>query len=786
MAVTPTEDLDDSEPDMEEVVQLEKDLFENMIKDQLATTKTQCDAKEGEDLRRDGEFSGALRKRTTGPTTEDEPQTEACDDMTSWPKVDQKRTEFKTEEHSDTPTSMAEQIAELRLAGYPGIEDAAETTRQVEVAVAGSIPRDQNHQFEARISVAWELLQCIQEELGQEPYLSRVLTVTTERPSHAWAVSCGEYVKSTWGGPGMMFLDSLEKALLGIQPDSPGTYVNPVSFPELTLMTLGQRCNFALCSIEDEINGLPASVTFKGTSPEISALGQFLSWIAATFRLPHHGKLSTSVVDFVDDPIANENTMTKAFRICMRNLASVIDDASLPGCWHSLFPSTTMASGFQVPQHSSAIGLRVSFDAMLELAGILYYVDLREAGESDYGIYFRGMSSILYPTDYFVDTNTVQWHLVTNTESAGLGRDCSPNDISGSRWVRIADLETLRCAVAILGYCGEAAILLGTEGRKTQYPRFRYSRSSFENPPPEASIGTVTAGIGVLGFGTAQATGTLKYRKGLADAMSLAQDITYQEILNYAENDPVIIFETEPGNERAWLVPRLSVILDLLNYWAGQNRDTDAAILYALALPDGGRASKEVLREREYAKTVLIRPTLDDTGVRVGEIVKRLYGQMQRREEACAKSERGAQGTAEFGRYSLLGWDLRELVEPPVVVRRRWINPHVTDVSPNIAVTPCWLPLTRVIPVYFGQGLGELITPVRPDDVCELWRPIPGGFLNNFLVASVRCIVATSKRSGYDDCCVIFDDLVWDYTDESVFAKCGRCVANQHRCRKKL
>ncbi len=550
-------------------------------------------------------------------------------------------------------------------------------------------------------------------------------------------------------------------------------------------MTLGQS-NFALCSVEDEISGLPTSVTFRGTSLEISVLGQFLSWIAATFRLPHHGKLSTSVVDFVGDPIANENTVTKAFQIRMRNLAPVVDNASLPGCWHSLFPSTTMASGFPVPQHPGAIGLRVSFDVMLELAGVLYHVDLREAGDGDHGIYFRGISSILYPTYHFVDTNTVQWHLVTNTEGIGLGRDCSPNDISGSRWVKITDLETLRSAAAILGYCGEAAILLGTESRKTQYPRFRHSRSSFENPPPEASIGTLTAGVGVMGFGTAQAGGTLKYRKGLADAMSLAQDITYQEILNYAENDPVIIFETEPGNERAWLVPRLSVILDLLNYWAGQNGDAGAAVLYAQVLPNGGRASKEVLREREYAKTVLVGPTLEDTGVRVGDIVKRLYGQMQRREEACAKSERGAKGTAEFGRRGLLGWDLRELVEPPVVVRRRWINPHVTDIDRHITVTPSWLPLTRVIPIYFGQGLGELITPVRPDDVCKLWRPIPGGFLNNFLVASVRCIVAISSHSGYDDCCVIFDDLVWDYTDESVFTKCGTCVTNQQDCLKKL
>jgi hypothetical protein len=172
------------------------------------------------------EAIGALEP-TTGPTTEGEPQTEACDggiteqhddhkafealfdNMTSSLHVDEKRTEAKPDRHpADTLTSTAGQIAS-----------------QVERAVAAVIPgADQNQQFEARISVVWELLQCIQEELDQEPCLSRVLTVTAQSTSHAWAVSCREYVESTWGGLGVMFLDSLERALLGTQPDSPGMW----------------------------------------------------------------------------------------------------------------------------------------------------------------------------------------------------------------------------------------------------------------------------------------------------------------------------------------------------------------------------------------------------------------------------------------------------------------------------------------------------------------------------------------------------------------------------------
>jgi hypothetical protein len=516
-------------------------------------------------------------------------------------------------------------------------------------------------------------------------------------------------------------------------------------------------------------------------------LGQFLSWIAATFRLPQHDKLSRSTVDFKHDLAANENTLTKTFQIHMRNLAPV-DNAGAGSCWHPLFPSTVMASGFRIHSQLDAFGLRVPFDLMLKLAGILYHVDLREAGDNEDGIFFVGICSILYPTHYVVDTNTIQWHLVTNPESKTLGRHCSPDDISGGNWARIRDFEILSSATAILGYCREAAIQLGTESRREQYARLKFSRSSTENPFPEISIGTVTASASAMGFGTVQAGGALKYRKGLADAVSTVEDITYREILNYSEKDPVILFETATENERAWLVPRLSVILELVNYWAEKNKDPNAVVRYAPALPDGGRAAKEVLQLPEYANMVLVAPTLDDTRIRVRDIVKRVFVQMQRRESACVKSDRGARGTLELGRQSLLGWDLREVVEPRIIARRRTINPHITAINPHITVTPCWLPLTELVPVYFGQCLGELITPIRPSDVCRIWQPIPGGFVNNFLAASVRCIVAISTYNGYDDCCILFDDLLWVYTDESLFSRCQRCVDDGQRqsCCKKI
>lgn len=174
-------------------------------------------------------------------------------------------------------------MAESDLAGYPDMAS------QVQDVVAAAVSEDSdNHleEFKASISVSWEILQYIQEKLVQDPSLSRVLAVTAQGPSHAWALTCREYVEATWGGIGVLFLECLEEELMGcmlsIRFDAQGGREIPPAFLldrvyPLTPDTLGRSCDFDLGSIEDEINGRPASATFWGTSTEIRALGEFVS-----------------------------------------------------------------------------------------------------------------------------------------------------------------------------------------------------------------------------------------------------------------------------------------------------------------------------------------------------------------------------------------------------------------------------------------------------------------------------------------------------------------------------
>lgn len=64
--------------------------------------------------------------------------------------------------------------------------------------------------------------------------------------------------------------------------------------------------------------------------------------------------------------------------------------------------------------------------AMLELADILYDINLEVQNGRDFGVYIKGVTYAIYPTGYVEDSDAVQCHLVqkkkpTRNSSDGLG-----------------------------------------------------------------------------------------------------------------------------------------------------------------------------------------------------------------------------------------------------------------------------------------------------------------------------------------------------------------------------
>ena len=446
--------------------------------------------------------------------------------------------------------------------------------------------------------------------------------------------------------------------------------------------------------------------------------------------------------------------------------------------------------------------------AMLEFADILYDINLEDENGMDSGVYLEGAAYTIYPTGYNKTSNSVQWHLVQRASPMLDGRDghnnpsafVTPDAAGGPTWDRSISLATLQSAKVIPGYCGEVLVQLGTAERRDLHSDLRSSLAPIERPPPEISPGAATANVSLMGFGSVGGSVAFKTRNGLRRAREPAKELNYLEILRIAEKEPVILFDTEPGKERAWMVPQISVILELFNMWAEAEGVKD--IHYAKPCADGAAAARAVLGDLEYARRVVAEKVVDSDSVRqVGDVIKGIYGRIQQCMKLNAESDAGAPGTKRLGSTGLIGWDWlelaglswtithrREVLSAPgsyKKLRQQQRRPIFKDIFGNDRFTkPCWLPFTDVVPVFFGAGLGELMVPARTEEVCQQWSPLPGGLQMLYLAASMHCLQSLASYSGQREAWSFFDDLVWDYKDCSVFEPCKVCLENPSACRK--
>jgi hypothetical protein len=144
-----------------------------------------------------------------------------------------------------------------------------------------------------------------------------------------------------------------------------------------------------------------------------------------------------------------------------------------------------MVTGFRVPESPDTCGLHIPFDAMLEIANIIDEVELEDENGNPTGVYFDGISYVLYPTSYLVAQDTVQWHV--RRKPKGQKREAlAPDHGSQRKWTRHQDIKSLSSAKAVLGYCGETQ--LGTASRRDHFKHYRNSMANTEIPPPVISM----------------------------------------------------------------------------------------------------------------------------------------------------------------------------------------------------------------------------------------------------------------------------------------------------------
>lgn len=519
-------------------------------------------------------------------------------------------------------------------------------------------------------------------------------------------------------------------------------------------------------------------ITFSGTGSQITVMAQLLVWVAATFRLPQTKKLSFSQARF-------SVTSSTEFSIQLEDLREP-EGHALGTCWSPLFPSTVVAYDFPVPSVPGMLGLQVPLGIIIDLAEIMQDVTLEDDKGADAGTYLDGINWRLYPTEYNKELNAVQWHLTSKSlreDAAGL--EFAPGQDEGPRWRRDVDAEKLGNATAIVGYCGEVHLHLGTKSRLQQYKKYRPSGAEFEKPAAEATISSFTGGANLLGKASASATITMKYKNGLKQGRAETKDTSLEDVLSMAAEEPIILFEMELGKERAWMVPQLSLVLDLYNFWAsGLGKDQLKKIQYADLGGDAGKNAKAVLENTEYANQVVQKKILSkEEDTIVSDKIKQICSNIQNWVVKNADADEETGWSVRMGRTPMNGWDWLELTDSWTLSRRRDARREGNIFTKK--EKPAWLKLTKHVPLLLGRGMGQVITPVDTKSVCRNWYPVPGGFESNYLVAPVKCLQSLANKYGDKATWLLLERLSWDFCDKGLFHPCRpSCSADPKACPK--
>jgi hypothetical protein len=514
--------------------------------------------------------------------------------------------------------------------------------------------------------------------------------------------------------------------------------------------------------------------------------------------MPRIGQVVCSSVKF--NRSSSQGNKTIVFKISL-NEVSILNDG--PGtCWKPLFPSTVMASGFPVPIYPSTRGLLIPFAAMLDMSQVLEDINLVDQDGKPLGIYFDGISYTLYPTALIQAEygNVIQWHLEDkrSRNHEPPETDAVVAEVERPKMENITNVELLQSAQAILGYCGNVQVQLGTESRRPFHQDPLRCLASFERPPAELSGGTIGVGVNMAGFVNANSTAAWKTRKGLRIGKEEAEKLDYETVLDTTQNEQVILYDTESQNERAWMVSELSLILELFNIWAFAKGIQD--IRYANPISDGGAAARAVLdpENNDYFQRVVVQARLDsEKDQKVGDIIKRIYAQIQRRREEDTDSDATARGVRRLGSTGIIGWDWLDLTDLSsttsyrrefgygVREQRRRLLRNPWNRSPRPGNHPSWALFTEFVPVFFCQSVGEIITPANPNQLCRNWYPIPGGVQTHYLAASVCCLEELSKKAGHRrQPWLYFHNLEWQYRGQNLFQPCDACIEKPKRCVK--
>lgn len=324
------------------------------------------------------------------------------------------------------------------------------------------------------------------------------------------------------------------------------------------------------------------NVTAYGPHESLAEVVECLAWLACAVRHPDVGegiKMSDAYIDV-------SRIETELYCTISPNLLTDIEQ-SAKLCWHKCIKDGVIATGSPI-NPSTRVSIRQSLWEKLNWfrrvpntlttgkgleVSLERLVLLSETTPVDVegGMILLGKNSLLFPVSKLAD-GSYQWHSLHSEEESLISVSClqesSANDSMAEQRDRliISWKELKQSRRHFLGLWTVADVMLGTE----EATRVEVQQASLKEKAWDLICTGFSALLGTPGMGFASftaVTNTAFAPTLLRSGGQEPQNIHPLYLLEQFKDRQMILYDPHPDEQRAWLVPALSVVLHIIHLW---------------------------------------------------------------------------------------------------------------------------------------------------------------------------------------------------------------------------
>ncbi|EPE31812.1 hypothetical protein GLAREA_11894 [Glarea lozoyensis ATCC 20868] len=510
--------------------------------------------------------------------------------------------------------------------------------------------------YAADLQMDWDIPKFVNSQYGKKPSPAIESFITISGSAlYCQALTCGDYLKQTWGGAGEKVLSILQASL-----------------NEPTGEISEQFTHWAMTVRQGR-----SKISLTGGEIDIQIAVEILVWLAAVFTINQ----------------TTETCYSEAFIKVLGNGDLSIDNFQAPFvsaeklCWLHLFGKPVVAREFPIAERCHELGIEIH----IRMASALISAD--HAVEYNGGIVVKGFSSILVPIE--ASLPSVRWHLISNTTGKLLKYSevdlICPQRLSITTFNQQDILQTR----AFIAWSDRAESYLGTN--MVKYETITTS-----------GAGRLGRGVEITGFSIGfsnNATGALNFTIGGQDQPSyMTTSGRLELILDSADEMSICLYDI--ATKRAWLVSATEILLYMIHVKHQKSpyaiKNKPVLIGYAMPGCDGQRECRNSLM-RMASLCLLSDKSVSSEDYFVKNLVTDLWSRLY---TVASKMEvKSGMAIKMSLRQKLKGFEILDIAMSKSIVRRRQVSLKNSNGG--------WPSLVKVSDtlVLFGSHLGDLIKP---------------------------------------------------------------------------